>query len=83
MEALGDEMEPEQLDSSRREEDQRADAPNFQKLGQSIDTSSQGRWKDELSPEEVRQFERIAGDQSAALDTKRARDSVPLRQLAS
>ena len=67
MEALGDEMEPEQLDSSRRAEDQRADVPKFHKLGRSIDTSSQKRWMDELSPEEVRQFERIAGDQLAAL----------------
>ena len=67
METFGDEKEPKQLDPDRRAEDQRADVPKFQKLGRSIDTSSQKRWMDELSPEEVRQFERIAGDQLAAL----------------
>ena len=36
-------------------------------FGRSIDTSSQDRWKDEMSREEVRQFEGIAGDQLDAL----------------
>ena len=67
MGALGDPLEEGQLHPSQRAEDQRADVPRFRKLGRSIDTSSQERWKDELTREEIRQFECIAGDQLSAL----------------
>ena len=66
MAALGDELESGQLDPSRRAEDQRADVQKFRKLGQSINTSSQGRWKGELSQKEVQRFEQIAGEQLRA-----------------
>jgi hypothetical protein len=66
MAALGDELESGQLDPSRRAEDQRADVQKFRKLGRSINTSSQGRWKGELSQKEVQRFEQIAGEQLRA-----------------
>jgi hypothetical protein len=63
MGALREAMEQQQLDPRRRSKDQRADTPRFRRLGRSINTSSQDRWKEEMSREEVRRFEGIAGDQ--------------------
>ena len=53
MKRMGEEMEPAQLDVKKRAEDSRAGRKNFQKLGKEIDTSSIGRWKNEISSAEA------------------------------
>jgi hypothetical protein len=58
---LGLDIESRQLDVSTRSSDQRARRDVFARLNTSIDTSSVGRWREELSPMDQATFLRVAG----------------------
>jgi hypothetical protein len=58
---LGLEVEPEQLDPSRYGGHRRADREEFRLLRAPISDRRVDRWRTELSPTDVRTFERVAG----------------------
>jgi protein-tyrosine sulfotransferase len=65
---LGDEFLPEQVDPQHySKQTNRLQKEGFEKLSKPINTSSQGRWKQELSAEEIAQFNTIAGPQLQGL----------------
>ena len=57
--------EESQYDSTRIGDDQRVKRTEFKRLGEPINTASVGRWKTELSRDEVNTFEKIAGKELA------------------
>ena len=67
MQSVGLSFDEQQLLSSRRAEDPRTENDKFARLGQKIDASSRGRWKEELDRYELQTFEQIAGQQLNAL----------------
>lgn len=62
MDYIGLDLEKPQLDSVAIGNDHRAKDPNFRRLGQPINGSSIGRWRQELSCREVQKFEATAGE---------------------
>ncbi|MCS3662349.1 hypothetical protein GGP68_003790 [Salinibacter ruber] len=67
MRSLDLSLDERQLSLERRADDPRAQADKFARLGEAIDASSQGRWREELDRPEVQAFEGIAGQQLEAL----------------
>ena len=67
MESLDLSLDERQLSLERRADDPRSQADKFARLGEAIDASSQGRWREELNRSEVQAFEGIAGQQLEAL----------------
>jgi len=60
---LGEAFDPQQITPQSRGEDRRAESEKFARLSEPIDSSSQGRWREELTEKEVESFHRIAGEQ--------------------
>jgi protein-tyrosine sulfotransferase len=61
MQFLGEQFLPEQLQTSYYSRHNASRAPFFQKLSGPIDTSSHNQWRAELSEQEIKAFERVAG----------------------
>lgn len=64
---IGLDYQPGLLDANTYGKYYRAANPNFKKLSEPINTSSLGRWRTELTSEEVARFEKVAGHQLQAL----------------
>lgn len=60
---LSEEFEPQQLSVESRAQDKRASIGRFSKLSRPIDSSSQGRWREELTAKKIDAFQQIAGEQ--------------------
>lgn len=56
------EVEEEQLNSSFRSKDKRAQLEQFKKLNEGINNSSVGRWKNELNKKQIQEFEKYSKD---------------------
>jgi hypothetical protein len=67
MQSLHLSLDERQLSLEQRADDPRTQVDKFARLGDAIDASSQGRWKEELDPREVQTFEEVAGQQLEAL----------------
>lgn len=67
MNFLGEPYEDDQLSQNIRASDCRSNVEKFARLGEEISTSSQGRWRSELSPGEIAMFESLAGDELRSL----------------
>ena len=69
MEFLGEEYDPRQIDPNYYSQNKSINSKKayLQKLAQPIKTASQGRWKTELSPEDMEQFHQIAGEELKVL----------------
>ena len=62
---LGEDYDPRQIDPTYYSQNKSINSKKayLQKLAQPIKSASQGRWKTELSAEELEQFHQIAGDE--------------------
>ena len=65
MQFLDLEAESTQLNSSVTSQDNRSQSQQFKRLKEPISNNTAGRWKKELSAEEVLKFENIAGEELA------------------
>lgn len=66
------EAEPGQRDTARTGRDARAAHKAFDRLSKPIDAGTVARWRDEMTPEEIARYERIAGPALDRLDYARA-----------
>lgn len=67
---LGEEYDPRQIDPTYYSQNKSINSKKayLEKLAQPIKTASQGRWKTELSSDDVEQFNQIAGDELRLLN---------------
>ena len=63
MQFIGDELEEGQVDSSTRRNDRRSKQDKFSRLSGKVDTSSQERWKSEMTDREIEVFASRAADE--------------------
>lgn len=63
MRFIGEELEEGQVDSTTRRNDRRTKQKKFSRLSDEIDTSSQERWKKEMTDEEMQMFASCAADE--------------------
>ena len=68
MQFIGEELEEGQVDSMTRRNDRRTKQEKFSRLSDTIDTSSQERWKKEMTDEEVHMFVSCAADELRYLE---------------
>ena len=70
MEFLGDKLDATQLENHKRKNDKRSSQKEFSKLGDPVDTASVGRWRIELTKDEIIAYEKITKKELQALGYK-------------